>query len=69
VPYTNIEKGDDQKENISDFILTYDVEYGNNYKNGMGIEELAMKIASEYVKNNLISDQDLLVSIRSSKMC
>ena len=69
-PYANIEKSDDQKDNISHFILTYDVEYGDKYKNGMKVEEFTgfrMKIASEYVKNNLdvMSDQDLLASINN----
>jgi len=70
-PYANIEKSDDQKKNISHFILTYDVEYGDKYKKGMKYEEFTgfrMKIASEYVKNSLavdITEQDLLVAIKS----
>ena len=69
-PYANIEKSDDQKDNISHFILTYDVEYGDEYKKEMKVKEFSrfrMKIASEYVKNNLdvMSDKDLLVAIKS----
>jgi len=70
VSYASIEKSDDCKQIISDFILTYDVEYGDKYKNGMGSEEFfsfRMKIASEYVKSNLdgMSDHDLIVTKKS----
>ena len=39
VPYANIEKSDDQKENISHFILCYYVEYDHKYKNGIEFGE------------------------------
>ena len=79
--YASIEKRVKiRKKIISDFILAYDVEYGDKYKNGMVSEEFTgfrmkieeftrfrMKLASEYVKSNLdvMSDQDLLVAIKS----
>jgi len=50
--YADIEKVDDVKNNVNDFVLQYEVNYGND-----SVEELTsfrMKAVSDYVRKELI---------------
>ena len=65
-PYQNIEKRDDKKENISHFVLCYDVKYGGKYINETEFEDFSMKITSEYARVSLdahMTEKDLLQCI------
>ena len=68
VPYTNIEKMDDQKENMSHFVLCYDVKYGGKYTNDeTEFRRFGMKITSDYARKNLhpeMTEQDLFRCIQ-----
>jgi len=71
-PYSSIKKTDLNKENISHFILQYDVKYDKHqYRNEYKFNCYKMKLASDYVKANIkleLNDDELLQSIQSLKL-
>ena len=69
VPYRSMEKKDNQRKNVSDLLLQYNVKYGREWGK-CEFTEFTMKIASEYVKGHIfdLNDEKLVDAINSLRL-